>query len=212
MGARRKAREAALQALFFMDHGGRFTPEALARFRADFAPKPEALPHFERLVRGVLRTRGVLDRLIERYSENWSLERMGGVDRNVMRIALYEMLWCADIPHRVAIDEAVEIGKKYGGEESGAFINGIVDRVRLALERGEVEPPGPEEASGIGPEDNGAPPAGGEAAPEERPRETAAAPAVEPAAAEGAVKPRRRYVRGGGSPKGKKTDATGGRR
>lgn len=211
MGARRKAREAALQALFYMDHGGEFTPEALARFRSDFAPKPEALPHFERLVRGVLRTRGVLDRLIERYSENWSLERMAGVDRNVMRIALYEMLWCADIPHRVTIDEAVEIGKKYGGEESGAFINGIVDRVRLALERGEIERPGPEEETGPPAVGQEPPPAGGAEAREDRPREAPPSPALAPAA-EGAVKPRRRYVRAGGSQKKKKTDATGGRR
>ncbi len=211
MGARRKAREAALQALFFMDHGGEFTPGALARFRAGFAPKTEAVPHFERLVHGVLRTRGILDRLIARYSENWSLERMAGVDRNVMRIALYEMLWCADVPPRVAIDEAVEIGKKYGGEESGAFINGIVDRVRLALERGEIEEPEPEEETGFPPPGRDLPPADHEEPLREGLRETPGVRGDAPAA-QGTMKPRRRYVRPGGSQDKKKRDATGGRR
>ncbi len=210
MGARRQAREAALQALFFMDHGGEFTPGALARFRAGFAPKPEAVPHFERLVHGVLRRRGILDRLIARYSENWSLERMAGVDRNVMRIALYEMLWCADIPPRVAIDEAVEIGKKYGGEESGAFINGIVDRVRLAFERGEIEEPEPEEETGFPPQGRDLPPAELEEPPRECLQETSGDRGDAPT--EGAEKPRRRYVRPRGTRNGEKKDATGGRR
>ncbi len=203
MGARRKAREAALQALFYMDHAGEFTPQALERFRGEFAPKPEAAAYFERLVRGVMAARGVLDPLIERYSENWSLERMGGVDRNVMRIALFEMLCCEDIPHRVSIDEAVDLGKKFGGEESGAFINGIVDRIRLALERGEVQRPAPEEI--------GAAPGG---AAEEPAAEAQAGPAPPPPAAEAdaeAGRPRRRYVRPGGPPPRKKANATGGR-
>lgn len=202
MGARRKAREAALQALFYMDHGGEFTPQALERFRGEFAPKPEAAAHFERLVRGVMATRGFLDRLIERYAENWSLERMGGVDRNVMRIALFEMLCCEDIPHRVSIDEAVDIGKKFGGEESGAFINGIVDRIRIALERGEVERPEAAELAA-------APEGAAESPAAEAPPEAPVPPPAEDAAEAG--RPRRRYVRPGGARPRKKANATGGR-
>ena len=64
---------------------------------------------------------------------------MSCVDRNVMRIAVFEMLFCADIPPKVSINEAIDIGKKFGTEDSGAFINGIVDSIRIAIEKGEVQ-------------------------------------------------------------------------
>jgi len=138
MGIRRKARELAMQALFFMDMRKDFSEEAFDRFCTNFAPKPDVRPFFLRLVHGVLRSQTDLDPLIERFSENWSLGRMSGVDRNIMRIAVYEMMCCADIPAKVSINEAVDIGKKFGTEESGAFINGIVDSIRVAVEKGEV--------------------------------------------------------------------------
>ena len=139
MGTRRKARELAMQALFFMDMRRDFSEETFGRFCANFAPKPAVRPFFLRLVRGVLRSQTELDALIERFSENWSLGRMSGVDRNVMRIAVYEMVCCRDIPAKVSINEAVDIGKKFGTEESGAFINGIVDSIRAAVEAGELQ-------------------------------------------------------------------------
>jgi transcription antitermination protein NusB len=141
MGARRKARETAMQALFFMDELSDFSEEMFERFCSNFAPKPDVRPYFLRLVQGVLRTKNDLDALIERFSENWSLSRMSGVDRNLMRIAVFELLWCRDIPAKVSINEAVDIGKKFGTEESGAFINGIVDGIRAALEKGEISAP-----------------------------------------------------------------------
>jgi N utilization substance protein B len=141
MGTRRKARELAMQALFFMDMRKDFSEETFGRFCANFAPKPDVRPFFLRLVRGVLRSQAELDALIERFSENWSLGRMSGVDRNVMRIAVYEMVCCRDIPAKVSINEAVDIGKKFGTEESGAFINGIVDSIRAAVEAGELQLP-----------------------------------------------------------------------
>ncbi len=141
MGTRRKARELAMQALFFMDVRRDFSEETFGRFCANFAPKPDVRPFFLRLVRGVLRSQTELDALIERFSENWSLGRMSGVDRNVMRIAVYEMVCCRDIPAKVSINEAVDIGKKFGTEESGAFINGIVDSIRAAVEAGELQLP-----------------------------------------------------------------------
>jgi N utilization substance protein B len=146
MGTRRKARELAMQALFFMDERRDFSEETFGRFCANFAPKPDVRPFFLRLVRGVLRSQTELDALIERFSENWRLGRMSGVDRNVMRIAVYEMVCCRDIPAKVSINEAVDIGKKFGTEESGAFINGIVDSIRAAVEAGELQLPcgGPE--------------------------------------------------------------------
>jgi N utilization substance protein B len=139
MGTRRKARELAMQALFFMDMRKDFSEETLGRFCASFAPKPDVRPFFQRLVRGVLKSRSELDALIERFSENWSLDRMSGVDRNAMRIAVYELVCCRDIPAKVSINEAVDIGKKFGTEESGAFINGIVDSIRAAVEQGEIQ-------------------------------------------------------------------------
>jgi len=150
MGARRKAREKAMQALFFMDERRDFSEVMFERFCANFAPKPDVRPYFLRLVQGVLRYKTDLDALIERFSENWSLSRMSGVDRNLMRIAVFELVWCRDIPAKVSINEAVDIGKKFGTEESGAFINGIVDSIRAALEKGEIQP------SIIAPEEPGA--------------------------------------------------------
>ncbi|MCU0590806.1 MAG: transcription antitermination factor NusB [Desulfobacterales bacterium] len=139
MGARRKAREMAMQALFYMDERRDFSEEMFERFCANFAPKPDVRPYFLRLVQGVLRYKTDLDGWIERFSENWSLSRMSGVDRNLMRIAVFELVWCRDIPAKVSINEAVDIGKKFGTDESGAFINGIVDGIRTALERGEIQ-------------------------------------------------------------------------
>jgi N utilization substance protein B len=139
MGARRKARETAMQALFFMDERRDFSDEMFERFCANFAPKPDVRPYFLRLVQGVLKYKTDLDALIERFSENWSLSRMSGIDRNLMRIAVFEIVCCRDIPAKVSINEAVDIGKKFGSEESGAFINGIVDSIRAALEKGEIQ-------------------------------------------------------------------------
>jgi len=139
MGTRRKARELAMQALFFMDMRKDFSTEMFERFCLRFSPKSEVRAFFEQLVQGVVRHRQALDALIERYSENWSLSRMSGVDRNVMRIAVYELMCCGDIPATVSINEAIDIGKKFGTEESGAFINGIVDSIRTAIEKGEIE-------------------------------------------------------------------------
>ena len=91
-------------------------------------------PFFLTLVNGVLETKGEIDTLIERFSKNWKIHRMSCVDRNVMRIAVYELLYCDDIPPKVSINEAVDVGKKFGTEESGAFINGIMDSIRDALD------------------------------------------------------------------------------
>jgi N utilization substance protein B len=141
MGTRRKAREMAMQALFYMDERRDFSEETFERFCTNFAPKPDVRPYFLRLLHGVLKCRIDLDALIERFSENWSLSRMSGVDRNLMRIAVFELVWCRDIPAKVSINEAVDIGKKFGTEESGAFINGILDSIRVALEKGELRVP-----------------------------------------------------------------------
>jgi N utilization substance protein B len=138
MGNRRRARELAMQALFCMDMTRDASEEMLQRFCSNFNPPLKVRVFFEQLVSGVMQFRSLIDNLIARFSRNWNLQRMSCVDRNIMRVAVYEILFCEEIPSKVSINEAVDIGKKYGTEESGAFINGILDSVRIAYENKEI--------------------------------------------------------------------------
>jgi len=135
MGTRRQARELAMQALFYMDMRKDASEEMLEDFCGCFCPSKKSRPFLIKLVTGVLETKGRIDALVERFSQNWQISRMSCVDRNVMRIAVYEMLYCDDIPPKVSINEAIDIGKKFGTQESGAFINGIMDSIRGSLEK-----------------------------------------------------------------------------
>lgn len=130
MGLRRRAREIALQVLYQRELNCVEVEEALNLFRNNFEVWKGAMDFSERLVKGVEEHREDLDRVIEHYSSNWKVDRMAHVDRTILRIATYELLYCNDIPPRVAINEAIDIGKKFGSEDSGAFINGILDKVR----------------------------------------------------------------------------------
>ena len=141
MGKRRQAREMAMQALYFLEEHTEDPEQALALFCRHFTPPRRSRTFFYDLVRGVQQTRQVIDDLVEGYSDNWRIFRMPRVDRNVIRLAVYEMLWHDDIPYKVSINEAIDIGKRFGADDSGAFINGILDRIRLALESGEITPP-----------------------------------------------------------------------
>ena len=134
MGSRRKSREFALQALFDMDMSQNNSEERIELFCRNFTPSNKVLPFFQGLILGVKKNKNEIDSLIEKFSSNWKISRISCVDRNVMRIAVYEMLYCEDIPSKVSINEAIEIGKKYGAEDSGSFINGILDSVRIMLE------------------------------------------------------------------------------
>ncbi|MBT8357369.1 MAG: transcription antitermination factor NusB [Deltaproteobacteria bacterium] len=135
MGNRRRSRELAMQALFFMDVNRNISDEMVDRFCDGFNPPLSERPFFLELVKGVISTLDKLDSIIERFSKNWRMSRMSPVDRNIMRIAAYEIIFCSDIPSKVSINEAVDIGKKFGTEESGAFINGIIDSIRIAHEK-----------------------------------------------------------------------------
>lgn len=134
MGFRRSSRELAMQALFYLDMGKYDEEEAYRLFCINFEPTGDVLPFFETLVCGTLDNRDEIDRKIEMFSSNWKLSRMSGVDRNVIRIAVYELLFCTDIPSKVSINEAIDIGKKYGTADSGAFINGILDAIAVDIE------------------------------------------------------------------------------
>jgi len=132
MGDRRQARELALQALFFFDIEKSDPEQSLELFCAENEEKlTEAVkPFFLDLVKGVLENSSQIDALLNKYSKNWKISRMPVVDRNIMRVAIFEFLKCPDIPTSVTINEAVEIGKNYGTRDSGAFINGVLDRIR----------------------------------------------------------------------------------
>jgi N utilization substance protein B len=135
---RTKARERALQALYQIDVAAESIDEALGRFWRSFEPvEREVMDLAEALVRGVAGHRRAIDETIERVSINWRLDRMAKVDRNVLRLAVYELLE-TDVPVKVVINEAIELGKKYGSESSGAFVNGVLDKVAAGLppERG----------------------------------------------------------------------------
>jgi len=141
MNVRRKARETALQALYKIDiSAGASGEEALEL--EELAPGSEARRYCETLVQGVTLRIGALDAEIEKHSENWTISRMSVVDRNILRIAVYELLYSGDVPYKVIIDEAVELAKKYGTDESGPFINGIIDRIRkvVAEDRSRLSP------------------------------------------------------------------------
>ena len=108
---------------------------ALAQFQENFSPQGEVDEFLKRIVLGVLEHCGELDRLIEQYLENWRLDRINVIDRNILRMALYELLYCEEIPPKVTINEAIDLGKRYGSEDSGSFINGILDRIQNEVVR-----------------------------------------------------------------------------
>lgn len=135
MGTRRKARELALQALFYID-ANPVDPETMIElFCRSRQPSKKTRPFFLDLTNGVIGNRLEIDEIIQRFSSNWKVSRMPCVDRNILRIAVFELLSCPDIPPKVSINEAIDIGKKYGTEESGAFINGILDSIHFAMEK-----------------------------------------------------------------------------
>ena len=137
MGNRRRSRELAMQVLFQIDINGDDSKEAVELFCGHFEVPKRAKPFFFELVDGVRARRDEIDRLIEQFSDNWKISRMSGMDRNIMRVAVYELLYCDDIPAKVSINEAIDIGKKFGTEQSPAFINGILDSINISLQEKE---------------------------------------------------------------------------
>lgn len=136
MGLRRKSREIALQFLFghdFKQQGNdpSSVSKELEHFSASFKTGAKALPYAEHLITGICDKFDEIDRLVSSHSHHWRLERMSIVDRNILRIAIYEMKYGEDVPARVAINEALEIAKNYSIPDSVPFINGILDAVEL---------------------------------------------------------------------------------
>jgi N utilization substance protein B len=134
MGLRRQARERAVQALYQLDSNDSLTSshtaETLRVFWQSLDPaEPEVEVLAAPLIQGVLSHLGELDEAVEKVSVNWRVSRMAKVDRNVLRLGAFELLHRPDVPPKVAINEAIDIGTRYGSEESGAFINGILDKI-----------------------------------------------------------------------------------
>jgi N utilization substance protein B len=140
LGKRRKSREFALQVLYQLNISKQDALTALTQFREHFISDGEVDAFQKRLVLGVLEHYSELDRLIERYSENWRLDRINLVERNILRMAIFELLFCEEIPPKVTINEAIDLGKRYGSEDSGSFINGILDRIQHEVVRKPIDP------------------------------------------------------------------------
>ena len=135
MGARTTAREAALQMLFAIDASDTDVERAISEFWRELPGDAEDRKYADDAVRGVRGALASIDERIAKASTNWRVERMTRVDRNVLRLGVWELSERRDVPRAVALDEAIEIAKRFGTEESGAFVNGVLDRVADELGR-----------------------------------------------------------------------------
>ncbi len=118
-----------MQMLYQMEVNPAGPQEALELFWRNVAASEEVKEFVGRIVEGVHGHCKQIDKLIAKHSEHWRLDRMDWVDRSILRMGIFEILFCEDIPNKVAMNEAVDLGKKFGAEESGAFINGILDKI-----------------------------------------------------------------------------------
>ena len=132
MGSRHQSRERALQILFQYDIHGK--PGVwLDEFWKQCESTDDVKTFAERLVDGVLQHKNELDSLIGKYATNWKISRMQVVDRNILRLGAYELLWLDEVPAKVTVNEAIELAKDFGDDEAAKFVNGILDKV-LATE------------------------------------------------------------------------------
>lgn len=140
MGKRRSGRDLAFRLLFQCDVGGLPLEEVLATAYAATECSPEVWEFAEKLARGVWDARQETDPIISRYSAGWTLERMPNADRNLLRLAIYEIIHRDEIPQSVSINEAVELAKQYSTQESAKFINGILGNFVREREKSAAKP------------------------------------------------------------------------
>ena len=136
------ARERALQCLYSIEIGRHPEENGASIFWEQFHSEDKSSAYFFRLVQGVRAHREELDAYISRFSEHWRLERMAAIDRAILRLAVFELLHSPEVPPKVAVNEAVELGKRFGSENSGAFINGILDSFLKTLRPAAASRPG----------------------------------------------------------------------
>jgi N utilization substance protein B len=139
LGKRRKSREFALQALYQWNLTKQDIRQILKQLQAHFSPDEEKDEFAEQIVLGVLQHCGELDRLIEQSSEHWRLDRMSVIDRNILRMGTFELLYGGDTPPKVILNEAIDLGKRFGSSDSKSFINGILDRIQREVVRKSVQ-------------------------------------------------------------------------
>ncbi len=130
MGKRRRSREFCLQVLYQLEITKQNALQAIGQLSEHFSPEEREDEFVKRIVLGVIERQQEIDRLIEERSDHWRLDRMTIIDRNILRIAIFELLHCSEVPPKVTLNEAIDLGKRYGSEESGSFINGILDRIQ----------------------------------------------------------------------------------
>lgn len=133
MRKRTRAREFALQILYQIDITGDSPTDVLDNFWAYYQEEEvdSSIKDFVvTIVKGVSENLNTIDEKIAKYATNWQLDRMAVVDRNILRLASFELLYCNDIPLKVSINEAVELAKRFSGEEAGKFVNGILDKIK----------------------------------------------------------------------------------
>jgi len=142
MGARHSGREAALQMLFQIEVSGATAEDAIDLFWRSFdaGTDPDGRAYADEVVRGVAASRDEIDRRITEASANWRIERMARVDRNILRLGAWEVLHRSDVPRAVILDEAVELAKAFGTDDSSAFVNGVLNRI--AETAGRADGPG----------------------------------------------------------------------
>jgi len=143
MGVRRRAREHSLQFLYQIDLLQSSSPQIdiskqneLYWANKDKPPERQVVDFSNRINIGISENLQTLDGIISKCSKNWKFNRISKIDRNILRIAVYELLFMKDVPSKVAINEAIEIAKKFGTEQSGSFINGILDKISKDINEG----------------------------------------------------------------------------
>ena len=137
MRKRTKAREYALQILYAVDITNDDPGDCVRRFwESNEESSGEVKKFAAGLVLGVSDNKKEIDRMIAKYATNWKLDRMAVIDRNVLRFAAYELLYAKDIPPKVSINEAIDIAKKFGGPDSGKFVNGVLDKINKTERKG----------------------------------------------------------------------------
>ena len=141
MGARRKAREKALQILFQLDFDSSDVEAVCRGFWSGHASSRKVREFAEELVKGTYANRESIDRMVASTIENWAMDRLASVDKAILRFATYELMYMPDVPPKVTINEAIEIAKAYGTEQSGGFVNGVLDRIREKMGKESVPTP-----------------------------------------------------------------------
>jgi len=129
MGKRRRARELAIQVLFHLEFNRCDPSEGFDLICENFKAPASGRDFSKMLVLGVCDNKERLDQVISQSSKNWRIDRMTHLDRSILRMATFEMMFVPEIPARVSLDEAVEMGKRFGGEDSGRYINGVLDNI-----------------------------------------------------------------------------------